>query len=131
MGNYTLGEWIAAKRKEKRMTQADLGSVFCISDKAVSKWERNLSRPDEKFMPQLVALLGLPKEYLPQPVERQLEKSTARRGAKDGLRVFCTACMLAFSAGALTGLLPVESALPLTGASGGLFALATICRSKS
>ena len=55
---YTLGEQIAVKRKEKKMTQAELGAVFGISDKAVSKWERNLSRPDEKFMPQLVELLG-------------------------------------------------------------------------
>lgn len=127
---YTLGEQIAVKRKEKKMTQAELGALFGISDKAVSKWERNLSRPDEKFMPQLVELLGLPPEHLPQPAERQAKQSTARKDVKDRLRVLCTACMLAFSAGALTGLLPVESALPLVGVSGGVFALVTICRSK-
>jgi hypothetical protein len=38
--------------------------------------------------------------------------------------------MLAFSIGALTGLLPVELALPMVGVSGGVFALATICSSK-
>ena len=130
MDEYTLGEQIAAKRKEQHMTQAELGAVFGISDKAVSKWERNLSRPDEKFMPQLVDLLGLPKEYRPQPVERQREKSPPRRCAGDCLRILCTACMLAFSAGALTGLLPVESALLLVSASGGVFALITLCRSK-
>ena len=130
MGNYTLGEWIATKRKAKEMTQAELGAVFGISDKAVSKWERNLSRPDERFMPELVELLGLPQEYSPRPVERQTKQPTARKGAKDGLRILCTACMLAFSTGALTGLLPVESALPLVGVSGGIFALVTLCRSK-
>lgn len=130
MDEYTLGEQIAAKRKERHMTQAELGAVFGISDKAVSKWERNLSRPDEKFMPELVDLLGLPKEYSPQPVERQVEKSTARRETHDRLRIFCTACMLAFSAGALTGLLPVEFALCMVGTSGGVFALATLYRSK-
>ena len=130
MDEYSLGEQIATKRKEQHMTQAELGAVFGISDKAVSKWERNLSRPDEKFMPQLVDLLGLPQEYSPRPVERQTKQSTARKGAKDRLRVLCTACMLAFSTGALSGLLPVESALPLVGVSGGVFALVTLCRSK-
>ena len=130
MDEYSLGEQIATKRKEQHMTQAELGAVFGISDKAVSKWERNLSRPDEKFMPQLVDLLGLPQEYSPRPVERQIEKPAARKDTKDGLRILCTACMLAFSTGALTGLLPVESVLPLVGVSGGIFALVTLCRSK-
>ena len=127
---YTLGEQIAVKRKEKKMTQAELGAVFGISDKAVSKWERNLSRPDEKFMPKLVELLGLPPEHLPQPVERTTKKSATHRSKKDSLPVLCTACMLAFSTGALSGLLSVESALSLVGVSGGIFALVTICRSK-
>ena len=130
MDEYTFGEQIATKRKEQHMTQAELGAVFGISDKAVSKWERNLSRPDEKFMPQLVDILGLPQEYMPQPVERQTKQSTARKSAKEHLRISCTACMLAFSIGALSGLLPVESALPLVGVSGGVFALVTLCRSK-
>ena len=46
MDEYTLGERIAAKRKERHMTQAELGAVFGISDKAVSKWERELTYPD-------------------------------------------------------------------------------------
>ena len=127
---YTLGEQIAVKRKEKKMTQAELGAVFGISDKAVSKWERNLSHPDEKFMPQLVDLLGLPQKYLPQPLDMPVEKQRTLRGAGNFFRIACSACMLAFSTGAMSGLLPVESALPLVGVSGGLFALTTICRSK-
>ena len=128
MDEYSLGEQIATKRKEQHMTQAELGAVFGISDKAVSKWERNLSRPDEKFMPRLVELLGLPGEYSPQPLETPVKKQSTRRGAGDFFRIVYSACMLAFSSGALVGLLPVESALPLAGVSGGLFALATICR---
>ena len=130
MASKKLGALIKEARTGAGLTQAELGAVFGISDKAVSKWERNLSRPDEKFMPGLVDLLGLPKEYSPQPVERRREKSPPRRCAGDCLRILCTACMLAFSAGALTGLLPVESALLLVSASGGVFALITLCRSK-
>lgn len=79
-------------------------------------------------MPQLVDLLGLPGEYSPQPLETPVEKQRTRRSAGDFFRIVCSACMLAFSGGALVGLLPVESALPLAGVSGGLFALAIICR---
>jgi transcriptional regulator with XRE-family HTH domain len=124
------GKMILEKRRTKGLTQDELGSLLGISGKAVSKWGRGLSQLCEEHLTQLVELLSLPKEYLPQPVEQQRGKSTVRRCAGDCLRILCTACMLAFSAGALTGLLPVESALPLVGASGGVFALITLCRSK-
>ena len=43
MVNKTLGEMISSLRKEKNMTQNDLASKMNVTDKAVSKWERNLS----------------------------------------------------------------------------------------
>ena len=46
MQEKSLGEWIAEKRMERHMTQAALAVQFGVSDKAVSKWERNLSRPE-------------------------------------------------------------------------------------
>ena len=39
----TLGQLIAALRKEKGMTQADLAGRMGVTDKAVSKWEREVS----------------------------------------------------------------------------------------
>ena len=124
------GKTISEKRREKGLTQDALGALLGISGKAVSKWERNVSQPSEKHLTQLVDFLGLPKECLPQPLERLAKNSTVGRGAKDHFRVLCIACMLAFSIGTLIGFLPVESALPLTGVSGGLFSLITVCRSK-
>lgn len=44
MKNY--GSTIAKLRKEKGMTQKDLGDKLNISYQAVSKWENNLSEPD-------------------------------------------------------------------------------------
>ena len=46
MSNKTLGEVICSLRKEKDMTQNDLAKKMNVTDKAVSKWERNLSCPD-------------------------------------------------------------------------------------
>ena len=46
MSNKSIGEMISSLRKEKRMTQNDLAEKMNVTDKAVSKWERNLSCPD-------------------------------------------------------------------------------------
>ena len=57
-----IGDLIVEKRKERGLTQAELGSMLGISGKAVSKWERGLSKPCEEHWNRLVALLGLPVE---------------------------------------------------------------------
>ena len=56
------GKLIAEKQKKKGLTQDALGAMLGISGKAVSKWERGLSQPDEAHMVQLINLLGLPVE---------------------------------------------------------------------
>ena len=55
----TMGDVIAALRKEKGMTQKDLADQLNITDKAVSKWERNLACPDTALIPKLAEILGI------------------------------------------------------------------------
>ena len=52
-----MGDLIAARRKELGMTQKDLADRLNITDKAVSKWERNLACPDINTIPKLADLL--------------------------------------------------------------------------
>lgn len=59
MGKQTLGEKIAQLRREKQLTQAELAKMMGVTDKAVSKWERNLSCPDVSSIPRLAEILGL------------------------------------------------------------------------
>ena len=59
MEKQTLGETIAALRREKQMTQAELAEKMSVTDKAVSKWERNLSCPDVSSIPRLAEILGV------------------------------------------------------------------------
>ena len=53
MSNKSIGEMISSLRKEKGMTQNDLAEKMNVTDKAVSKWERNLSCPDINSIPKM------------------------------------------------------------------------------
>lgn len=62
MGEFdreAVGKLIAARRKEKEMTQKDLAISLFVSDKAVSKWERGLSMPDVALLLPLADMLDL------------------------------------------------------------------------
>ena len=64
MSNKNLGEMISSLRKEKGMTQSELAEKMNVTDKAVSKWERNLSCPDVNSIPTLAEVLGITVEEL-------------------------------------------------------------------
>ena len=64
MSKQTMGSLIAALRKEKNMTQAELAACMNVTDKAVSKWERDLSAPDINSLPLLAGTLGISVEEL-------------------------------------------------------------------
>ena len=52
----SLGTIIASLRKEHGMTQLELATKMNVTDKAVSKWERDLSCPDVNSLPRLAEL---------------------------------------------------------------------------
>ena len=58
MTKQTFGATISALRKEKGLTQLELARQMGVTDKAVSKWERNLSFPDVASLPKLAEVLG-------------------------------------------------------------------------
>lgn len=64
MTNKSMGEIIASLRKEKGMTQKELADLLNITDKAVSKWERDISCPDTLTIPKLAEVLGISVEEL-------------------------------------------------------------------
>ena len=75
MKKQTMGEIIGALRKEKGMTQKDLADKMGVTDKAVSKWERNLSCPDISSLPMLAEVLGTSVETLMDVKSRENEKT--------------------------------------------------------
>ena len=54
-----VGKFIASLRKEKQLTQQELGDKLFVTDKAVSKWERGLSFPDITILEKLASELGV------------------------------------------------------------------------
>ena len=76
METQTMGEIISALRKEKGMTQKDLADKMGVTDKAVSKWERNLSYPDISSIPKLAEILGTGVETLMDVTPKAEEKTS-------------------------------------------------------
>ena len=60
----TFGSYIRSLRTQNGMTQAQLADRLCVTDKAVSKWERDLSYPDITLFPKLADLLGVTADDL-------------------------------------------------------------------
>lgn len=67
---------ISQKRKTPGLTQSDLGSMLGISGKAVSKWERGLSKPCDEHLAKLVDILGLPVDISMPTVEKNSRPKT-------------------------------------------------------
>ena len=66
MKKQTFGAMLAALRKEKGMTQLELAEQMGVTDKAVSKWERDLSFPDVTSLPRLAEILEVSVDELMQ-----------------------------------------------------------------
>ena len=66
MKKKTLGMMISSLRKERGMTQLDLAEKMGVTDKAVSKWERDLSCPDINTIPKLAEVFSISVDELMQ-----------------------------------------------------------------
>ncbi len=60
----SIGETIANLRKQKGMTQSELAEKMNVTDKAVSKWERDLSCPDINTISKLADILDVSVDEL-------------------------------------------------------------------
>ena len=59
MNKQTFGNMVATLRKQNGMTQLDLAEKMGVTDKAVSKWERDLSFPDVNSIPKLAEIFDV------------------------------------------------------------------------
>ena len=59
MNQTEIGKFIAKRRKEKQLTQAQLAEKLNITDRAVYKWETGKCMPDSSVMLELCGILGI------------------------------------------------------------------------
>ena len=72
MNHNKLGARIRFLRLQNKMTQSELAVKLNVTDKAVSKWERNLSYPDITLFPKLAVVLGVNiNDLLNESIEEQ------------------------------------------------------------
>lgn len=116
MANKSMGETISTLRKEKGMTQKELADMLNITDKAVSKWERDIACPDTKTIPKLAELLGVSVEEL---MNAKSTPTTGHKGAGYLLNLILKALPIAMGVAvvvtSLLGKLDLKSGFVLLG----------------
>ena len=71
MEKKTIGAFIAVLRKAKGLTQKQLAEMLNVSDKAVSRWERDECAPDLSVIPVLAEIFGITADELLRGQRRQ------------------------------------------------------------
>lgn len=65
MSSAKIGEFIYKCRKEKKMTQEELGEKLGVTGKSISRWENSVTMPDVSMIANIAHELGVePSELL-------------------------------------------------------------------
>lgn len=118
MNKHTMGTIIASKRKALGMTQLDLANQIGVTDKAVSKWERNISCPDVSSLPKLAEILGVSVDDLMQVEHLSGKKNPAQSAmaiASLAVRALCLAMGVAVAVLSILDELSSQSAMIMLG----------------
>lgn len=89
MEKKSIGSFIAALRKAQGLTQRELAERLGVSDKAVSRWEREETLPDLSLIPALAELFGVTADELLRgqrsaaPADPDREERETRRTEKE------------------------------------------------
>lgn len=90
MDHVKLGALIRQQRREMGLTQLELAQMLCVSDKAVSKWERGMGCPDVELLPRLAQIFRVELEKL---MAGELEPQDAVGGNMKKLKFYvCPVC---------------------------------------
>ena len=109
----SMGSRIARLRKEHGMTQLQLAEKMGVTDKAVSKWERDLSCPDVGSLPQLAQLLEVSVDELMQ--NKTAPQKESRQIVSLVLKAVALAMGVAVAVLSSLGRVETESALAMLG----------------
>ena len=82
MNQEKIGLFISKLRKEKNLTQKDLGDLLDITDNSVSKWERGINAPDISQLKRIASIFNITVGELLNG-----ERNFKKRENKNGERV--------------------------------------------
>lgn len=98
----TIGKFITALRKANGMTQKDLAEKLNVSDKTISRWERDEGAPDLSMIPVIAEIFDVTCDELlrgerKSPAEREAARETTAE-PQDSVEAFSTSPREEFSA---------------------------------
>ena len=85
MEQIKTGKFIAELRKEKGMTQEQLGERLGVNSRSVSRWENGHGMPDISLLLTLADVLGVTVQELLEGSRREIESGNAGVVAYEGL----------------------------------------------
>lgn len=89
MDNKKIGELIAKLRKEKGLTQQELGDKVGVGSRAVSKWECGTTIPDISIINELSETLGITShELLAGKLKTKIDTNNNRKANNNKLKIF-------------------------------------------
>ena len=89
MNQEKIGKFIAKKRKEKNMTQAELASKLNVTDRAVSHWENGRRLPDVSLFKSICEIFDISLSELMngEMIDKDILKRTEENGIDNAM--FC------------------------------------------
>lgn len=84
MEKKTLGSFISQLRKSSGMTQRELADRLNVSDKSVSRWERDECAPDLSLIPLIAEIFGVTCDELLKGERKKGEEANVSKEAERG-----------------------------------------------
>ena len=78
MNSDKIGKFISKLRKEKNMTQQELGDLLGINGKSISKWERGINLPDISILKDLTNIFNISIEELLNGERKNISTSSKK-----------------------------------------------------
>ena len=88
MNDFKFGNFLYELRTEKGLSQAELGDMFGVSNKAVSKWEMGISKPRPDMLIMLASFFGVTVDELLAGERNEKEETEEQKTDDTALKIW-------------------------------------------